>query len=34
MNVGVPLIIGLVFMVISLILAFVLSYYDRRTEKQ
>lgn len=33
-NVGVPLLIGLGFMIISLILAFVLAYFDRKTEKQ
>ncbi len=30
-NVGMPLIIGLGFMVFSLLLALVLSYYDRKT---
>lgn len=33
-NVGVPLLIGLGFMIISLILAFILAYFDRKTEKQ
>lgn len=31
LNVGMPMLIGLGFMVASLLLALLLSYYDRRT---
>jgi hypothetical protein len=30
-NVGIPLLIGLVFMIASLLLAFVLCYFDLKT---
>lgn len=33
MSVGIPLVIGLAFMILSFALAFVLAYYDRKTEK-
>jgi len=33
MGVGIPLVIGLAFMILSFVLAFVLAYYDRKTEK-
>lgn len=34
LNVGMPLLIGLGIMIFSLVLAVLLSYYDRKTEKQ